>query len=484
MIALINNLLNINKILFSLLESFLILFIKNPIVPKSHKPVNKPYRKIEVDDMPPIVENNKSYDYQVLLKEYKLKHGKPLKPINRRKKSNISSSTYCPYCGAPKEYLYENNGSNGQLLCKVCDNTFVPNSKPKKSVTFRCPYCGYTLEKIKDRSNFSIYKCKNNDCDYFIKKFNSMSSKDKELYNKDPGKFKLRYIYRDYNFTLENLASNTPNSPKIDINRAHNSLTTIGYILTFYVNYGLSSREVSSVMKDVFNVSVSHQTVLNYAQAAAYYLSDFTKDKVENISDILCGDETYIKIKGKWRYIFLILDPVNKIIVSNFISKNRDTFSACSAIKSALDCFSKLPENLTFVFDGNPIYQLAKYFYSKHGINFDIKTVVGLTNNDIISTEYRPYKQFIERLNRTFKDNYRHTNGFGSFDGAITYVTLFTAWFNFLRPHSVLDNEVPIHLKELDRYANMPTKWAKLIELSQLHAIEKEKEKVFSEAAA
>jgi hypothetical protein len=30
----------------------------------------------------------------------------------------------------------------------------------------------------------------------------------------------------------------------------------------------------------------------------------------------------------------------------------------------------------------------------------------------------------------------------------------------------------------------MPTKWAKLIELSQLHAIEKEKEKVFSEAAA
>jgi len=173
------------------------------------------------------------------------------------------------------------------------------------------------------------------------------------------------------------------------------------------------------------------------------------------------------------RYIFFILDPVNKIIVSNFISKNRDTFSACSAIKSALDCFSKLPEKLTFVFDGNPIYQLAKYFYSEHGINFDVKTVVGLTNNDIISTEYRPYKQFIERLNRTFKDNYRHTNGFGSFDGAIS---LFTAWFNFLRPHSALDNEVPIHFKKLDRYTIMPTKWAKLIE--------KEKEEIFSEAVA
>ncbi len=309
-----------------------------------------------------------------------------------------------------------------------------------------------------------------------------MSSDDRELYDKQPGQFKLRYIYRNFNFTLKDLASNTPNRPKIDINRAHNSLTTIGYILTFYVNYGLSSREVSSVMKDVFGISVSHQTVLNYAQAAAYYLSEFTKDKIKNISDILCGDETYIKVKGKWRYIFFILDPINKIIISNLVSKNRNTFSACSAIKAVIDCFRKIPENLTFIFDGNPIYQLARYFYSEYGIDFNIQTVIGLTNDDKISAEFRPYKQFIERLNRTFKDSYRHTNGFGSFDGAITYVTLFTTWFNFLRPHSAIENRVPIHLKELDRYSNMPTKWAKLIELSQLHAIEIEKN--FFEAAA
>ncbi|GEM_PF-4083551 len=106
MIALINDLLNIIKILFSLIVSFLILFIKNPIVPKSNKPVNKPYRKIEVDDKPPIVENTKFYDYKVLLKEYKSKHGKPLKPIKRTKESNISSSTNCPYCGAPKEIYF------------------------------------------------------------------------------------------------------------------------------------------------------------------------------------------------------------------------------------------------------------------------------------------------------------------------------------------------------------------------------------------
>jgi len=480
--ALINNLVNRIKILHSLVVYLLIPYIKNSIVPKSNKPVNKPYRKIEVDTKLPIVENTQFYDYKALLKDYESKHGKPLKPINRRKKTTISPSTKCPYCSAPREYIYENNGSKGQLLCKVCHSTFTPNSKSKRSVIFRCPYCGYTLERIKDRANFSVYKCKNNSCEHYTKNLNSMSSDDRELYDKQPGQFKLRYIYRNFNFTLKDLASNTPNRPKIDINRAHNSLTTIGYILTFYVNYGLSSREVSSVMKDVFGISVSHQTVLNYAQAAAYYLSEFTKDKIKNISDILCGDETYIKVKGKWRYIFFILDPINKIIISNLVSKNRNTFSACSAIKAVIDCFRKIPENLTFIFDGNPIYQLARYFYSEYGIDFNIQTVIGLTNDDKISAEFRPYKQFIERLNRTFKDSYRHTNGFGSFDGAITYVTLFTTWFNFLRPHSAIENRVPIHLKELDRYSNMPTKWAKLIELSQLHAIEIEKN--FFEAAA
>ncbi|WP_204260234.1 integrase core domain-containing protein [Caloranaerobacter azorensis] len=183
-------------------------------------------------------------------------------------------------------------------------------------------------------------------------------------------------------------------------------------------------------------------------------------------------------------YIF-ILDPVKKILISSLVSKKRDTLAACTAIKQVIDCFKEIPEDLTFIFDGNPIYLLAKMFFAKNNIQFDLKTVIGLTNDDPISAEFRPYKQFIERLNRTFKDNYRHTNGFGSFDGAISYVTLFTAWFNFLRPHSALNGKVPIPINELNKYETMPAKWAKLIELAQIHTIENQKHKsnVLKEAA-
>ena len=49
---------------------------------------------------------------------------------------------------------------------------------------------------------------------------------------------------------------------------------------------------------------------------------------------------------------------------------------------------------------------------------FDITQVIGLTNDDEVSKEFRPYKQLIERLNRTYKQSYRPTNGFDNIDGA------------------------------------------------------------------
>lgn len=73
-------------------------------------------------------------------------------------------------------------------------------------------------------------------------------------------------------------------------------------------------------------------------------------------------------------------------------------------------------------------------------MSFLITQVIGLTNYPVS----RPLKQIIERLNRTFKGNYRSTHGFNSEEGSDSFVTLYVAYFNFLRSHAALEHKVPV----------------------------------------
>lgn len=178
------------------------LFGKDTINIKSDRPVDKKYRKLQVDDMP-IFEKVQKYDYKELLKEYKLKHGKELRPVKHCKntKNIVPVSITCPCCNAPSIYIYDSSFGRGQyLLCKVCKSTFNRKNRFSKSVILKCPHCLKTLEKIKERKDFFVYKCKNNECSFYKKNLNSMYDEDKKLYKKNPEKFKLHYIYRTFNF--------------------------------------------------------------------------------------------------------------------------------------------------------------------------------------------------------------------------------------------------------------------------------------------
>ena len=66
------------------------------------------------------------------------------------------------------------------------------------------------------------------------------------------------------------------------------------------------------------------------------------------------------------------------------------------------------------------------------------------TRTDAVSTEFRPYKQMIERLNRIYKASYRSINGFDNYDGANYNLALWVAYYNFLRPHKILRFHTPV----------------------------------------
>ena len=84
-----------------------------------------------------------------------------------------------------------------------------------------------------------------------------------------------------------------------------------------------------------------------------------------------------------------------------------------------------------------------------------------------VSKEFRPFKQLIERLNRTYKASYRPTNGFDNINGANYDLALWVAYNNFLRPHKEKGYNVLNEVNLLKGAENMPGKWQLLIYLGQ-----------------
>lgn len=432
------------------------------------EPVNKPYRKLEVDAMP-VIEKLEKQDYIKLIEIYEQKHGKPLKPIRRHKdtKVTVSDNITCPQCTAPAPFIYANNGDKGQYECKVCECRFNQKHRFLKEAIIKCPHCLKTLERIKERKSFYVYKCKNNTCAYYQQKLNRMTTEEKNHFKQDPQAFKVRYIFREFDLDFDPISKESPLKPKVDLSRIYASPHTLSLILTYYVNYGLSARKTAALMYDIHQVKITGQTVLNYANSVALLTKPFIDHYPYGLSDQFCGDETYIRVQGKWHYLFFFFDAVKKIILSYHVSPQRDAPSAIKAVGDVLMKFKEIPKDLMFVVDGNPIYILAQHYFAQQDIHFDIHKVIGLTNDDSVSEEHRPLKQIIERLNRTFKGNYRATTGFGSQAGSVSYVTLFTAYFNFLRPHASLEYQVPVIIPELENQPHMPARWTKLLALAQ-----------------
>ena len=282
--------------------------------------------------------------------------------------------------------------------------------------------------------------------------------------------FKLRYLFREYHFASENLQVARPSDAPVDLNRIHNNLYTVGLCLTFSVSFGLSARMSAQVLKRVFDISISHQTVINYINASASYLTGFVDENCPDPKGPCAADETYIKVEGYTRYTWLLLEQERRAICGYNLSSTRGTEPALALINN---CYGP-PESPKcnageLVTDGLPSYDSAVVAYNTAAIRasgeevLTKRTVIGLQDLDPESEAYREFKQLVERLNRTYKFHTRPRAGFKNFDGAVALTTLFVAHYNFMRPHGRLNDEVPVELSCLKGKTLYPAMWVEML---------------------
>ena len=236
----------------------------------SHSPK---YQKFKIDQLPLIlnVEPWNYLDYIAYL-EWRYKNQfKPIKPIRRRSECDIDENCKCPRCNAPSIYLYKNNGSKGQLMCKVCSTKFSPEESRHSSLKLRCPHCMHTLVPKKSRKHFIVHKCVNPKCPYYLKNLKKVDKADlKEDYGKN--KYKLHYIYREFtlDFFRMDLNSLPKNASSLRFSKFDSNV--MGLCLTMHVNLGMSLRKTkyppgSSLSPEVLTSFVlpAHNQGVSYA---------------------------------------------------------------------------------------------------------------------------------------------------------------------------------------------------------------------------
>src|SRR5690625_6101002 len=102
-----------------------------------------------------------------------------------------------------------------------------------------------------------------------------MRKDGKKRFKQDTQAFKVRYIYREFELDFDPLSKESPVKHKVDLSRIYASPHTLGLIITYHVNYGMSARKTAALMYDVHQVKITHQTILNYANSVALLTKPF-----------------------------------------------------------------------------------------------------------------------------------------------------------------------------------------------------------------
>ena len=124
--------------------------------------------------------------------------------------------------------------------------------------------------------------------------------------------------------------------------------------MRWYLRYGLSYRDVEELLAERA-VNVDHVTVFRWVLRFTPLLADAARPCRRAVGDRWFVDETYVKVAGRWRYVYRAADQHGQII-DVFVSPRRDTASARRFFETALGAHGDPVEVVT---DGAPALRVV-----------------------------------------------------------------------------------------------------------------------------
>ena len=109
----------------------------------------------------------------------------------------------------------------------------------------------------------------------------------------------------------------------------------------WYLRFGLSYRDVEELLAQR-GIEVDHTTVYRWVQRFTPLLADAARPCRHAVGDRWQVDETYVKVAGRWRYVYRAIDQFGQVI-DVFVSPRRDVKAARRFFERAIDTTKRAP---------------------------------------------------------------------------------------------------------------------------------------------
>src|SRR6266700_2799434 len=169
----------------------------------------------------------------------------------------------------------------------------------------------------------------------------------------------------------------------------------------WYVAYPLSTRHVEELMEER-GVHVDHSTINRWVVKYSPQLEEAFHRRKRPVWISWRMDETYIKVKGQWYYLYRAVDKHGQTI-DFLLTAQRDQEAALRFLKKAIHRHG-VPETITI--DGSEANAAAIRRYNE------------AHDTDIVIRQMKYRNNIVEQDHRAVKRVTRPTLGFKSFDAA------------------------------------------------------------------
>ena len=109
----------------------------------------------------------------------------------------------------------------------------------------------------------------------------------------------------------------------------------------WYLRFGLSYRDVEELLADR-GIEVDHVTVYRWVQRFTPLLAEAARPCQHAVGDRWQVDETYVKVAGRWRYVYRAIDQFGQII-DVFVSLRRAATAARRFFQQAIGTTKMTP---------------------------------------------------------------------------------------------------------------------------------------------